>query len=127
VFKILDFSKVSGVSLQTICCQLRRYSWHNRPTYRPCPEDLVIPNSLPVELLMPLRILVVAFQESKIYDSHSALYTRALHFRNQGSPNDWVWVEPGSEKMQVVLRGHLPAKLVALFTIRDYTCENTVL
>ena len=49
-----------------------------------------------------------------------------LHFRNQGIRNDWFWVQAGTEKMYGALRGRLPAKLVALFMIRDYTCENAV-
>jgi len=66
----------------------------------------------------------VAFQESDVYDIHRARCTGTLHFRNQGSRNDWVWVQAGSEDMDGVLRGRLPAKLVALFKIRDYTWEN---
>jgi len=50
----------------------------------------------------------------------------ALHCRIQGSPNHWVWVKAGSEEMYDALRGRLPAKLVALFQIRNYTCENPV-
>jgi len=50
----------------------------------------------------------------------------ALHFRNQGSRNDLVWVQAGSEEMYGALRGRLPAKLVALCKISDYTCENAV-
>ena len=51
----------------------------------------------------------------------------ALYFRNQGIRNDWVWVQAGTEEMYGALRGRLSAKLVALFKISDYTCENTVL
>jgi len=68
----------------------------------------------------------VAFQESDVYDIHPARCTEALHFRNQGTRNDSIWVQAGSERMYGALRGRLPAKLVALFKIRDYTCENAV-
>jgi len=88
VSKVLDFSKVSGVSLETICRELIRYSRHNLPTERELPEDQAILQSLLVELLTQLEILVVAFQESDVYDIHGARYTGALHFRNQGSRND---------------------------------------
>ena len=82
---------------------------------------------LPVELLTQLEIPVVAFQESHVYDIHRVPCTGALHFRNQGSRNDRVWVLGGSEEMYGARRGHLPPKLVALFfTIREYTCENAV-
>jgi len=50
----------------------------------------------------------------------------ALHFRNQGSRNDWVSVQADSEEIYGALRGRLPAKLVTLFKITDYTCENAV-
>jgi len=90
VSNVLDFSKVSGVSLESIYRELIRYSRHNLPTERQLPEDHAILQSLPVELLTQLEIPVVAFQESDVYDIHRARCTRALHFRNQGSRNDWV-------------------------------------
>ena len=117
---------MSGVSLESICRELIRYSRHNLPTERQLHEDHAILQSLPVELLTQPEILVVAFQESDVYDLHHARFTGALHFRNQRSCNDWVWVQAGSEEMYGALRGTLPAKLVALFKIRDYTCENAV-
>jgi len=69
---------------------------------------------------------VVAFQESDVYDIHRARCTGALHFRNQKSRNDWVWVQAGPEEMYRALRARLLAKLVALVKITDYTCENAV-
>jgi len=117
---------VSGVSLQSICRELIRYSWHNLPTERQLSEDHAILQSLLVERRTQLKIPVVAFQERDVYDIHCARCTGALHFRNQGSRNDWVWVQAGSEEMYGALRGCLPAKLVALFKIRDYTCENSL-
>ena len=68
----------------------------------------------------------MAFQESDVDDIHCARCTGAIHFGNQGSGTDWVWVQAGSEEMYGALRGRLPAKLVVLFKIRDYTCENAV-
>ena len=103
-----------------------RYSRHNLPTERQLPEDHAILQSLQVELLTPLEIQVVLFQESDVYDIHRARCTGALHFSNQGSRNDWVWVQAGSEEMYGALRDRLPAKLMALFKIRDYNCENAV-
>jgi len=126
VSNILDFRKVSGVPLESICPELIRYSRHNLSKERLLPEDHAILQSLPAEPLTQLEIPVVAFQESDVYDIHRARCTGALHFRNQGSRNDWVWVQAGFEEMYGVLRGRLPAKLVALFKIRDYTCENAV-
>jgi len=79
-----------------------------------------------VELLTQLEIPVLAFQETEIYDIHRARCTGALNFRNQGSRNNWVWVRAGTEDMYGALRGSLPAKLVALFKIRDYRCEDRV-
>jgi len=126
VSKVLDFNKMSGVSHESICRELIRYSRHNLPTERQLPEDHAILQSLSVELLTQLEIPLVAFQESDVYNIHRERCTGALHFRNQGSRNDWVLVQAGSEKMYGALRGLLPAKLLALFKISDYTCENAV-
>jgi len=67
-----DFSKVSGVSLASICRELIRYSRHNLPTERQLPKDHAILQSVPVELVTQLEIPVVAFQESDLYDIHCA-------------------------------------------------------
>jgi len=126
VSNVLYFSKVSGVTLECICRELIRYSHHNLPTERHLLEDHAIHQSVPVELLTQLEIPVVAFQESDVYDSHRARCIGALPFQNQGSCNNGVWVQAGSEEMYGVLRGRLPAKLVALYKIVDYTCGNAV-
>ena len=68
----------------------------------------------------------MAFHENDVYDIHRVRCTGALYFRNQLGCNDWVWVEAGSEERYGALRGCLLAKLVALFTISDYTRENAV-
>jgi len=70
--------------------------------------------SLPVELLTQLEIPLLAFQEADVYKIHHARSTGDLHFRNQGSRKDWVCVQAGMEEMYAVLRGSLPAQLVAL-------------
>lgn len=121
-----DFSRISGVSLDIIYRELIRYSRHNLPTAHRLPEDYAMLRSLPVELLTQLEIPVLAFQEADIYETHRARSTGALHFRNQGSRNDWVWVQAGTEEMYGALRGRLPAKLVGLFKIRDYRFRDTV-
>ena len=68
--KVLDFNKVAGVSLESICRELIGYSWHNLPTERRLPEDHEILQTLPVELLKQLEIPVLAFQECDVYDIH---------------------------------------------------------
>ena len=73
-----------------------------------------------------MEIPVTVFQESEVFDIYHVRCTRALHFTNQGSRNDWVWVRAGTEEMYGALRGHLPAKLVTLIKIRDYRFENSV-
>jgi len=66
VSNVLDFSKVSGVSLESICHELIRNSRHNLSTERQLPEDHAILQSLPVELPTQLQIPVNAFQESDV-------------------------------------------------------------
>jgi len=126
VSDIMDFCKVLEVSSETMCRELIRYSRHNLPTERQLPQDPAILRSLPVELLTQLEIPVPAFQDPDVHDIHRARCTGALLFRNQASRNDWVWVRAGGEDMYGALKGRLPAKLVALFKIRDYTCGSTV-
>ena len=113
VSNIVDFSRISGVSLEIIYRELIRYSRHNLPIHHGLPEDYAMLRSRPVELLTQLEVPVLAFQEADVYEIHRARSTRALHFRNQGSRNDWVWVQAGTEEMYGALRGRLPAKLVA--------------
>ena len=48
-------------------------------------------------------------------------------FRNVTRQNDWVWIQDHRENMYGVLRGHLPPRLIALFTIRSgYMQQDTV-
>jgi len=61
VSKALDFSKVSGVSLNSICPELIQYSQPNLPTEHQLPEDHTILQSLSVEQLFQLEIPVVGF------------------------------------------------------------------
>jgi len=126
VSNMADFSRVLGVSIQILCSGLIRYSRHNLPPERRLLEDPEILESLPVELLTQLELPVLAFQETEIYDIHHARCTGPLNFRNHGSRNDWVWVRARTEDMYGALRGRLPAKLVPLFKIRHYRCEDRV-
>jgi len=60
-----------------------------------------------------------------MFTRSSARSTGCLHFKTQGSRNDWIWLQTGTEEMYGALRGCLPAKLVALLKISDYRCDNT--
>ena len=60
VSNVLDLSKVSGVSLESICGELIRYSRHSLRSERRLPEDHPILRRLPVELLTQLEIPVLA-------------------------------------------------------------------
>jgi len=126
VSNMADISRLLGVSIQIICHGLIRYRGHNLLPEHRLQEDPEILESLPVELLTQLEIAVLALQEMEIYEIHRARCTGALNFRNQGGRNDWVWVRAGTEDMYGAPRDRLPAKLVALFKIRDYRCEDRV-
>jgi len=82
--------------------------------------------SLPIKLLSQLEVPVLTFQEADVHEIHRARSTGTLHFSTPGSRHDWVWVQAGTEEMYGALRGHLPAKLVALLKIRDPRSEDTV-
>ena len=92
VSDIQDFGRVLRMPLVSVYRELIPYGRLNLPTERRLPEDQVILLSLPVELLTQFEVPVLACQESDVYDIHLARCTGALHFRNQGSRNDWVWV-----------------------------------
>jgi len=126
VSNMADFSPDLGVSIQIIGRGLFRYSRHNLPPERRLLEDHEILESLPVELLTQLEIQVLVFQETEIYDIHRARCTRARNLTNHRTRNDWVWVQAGTEDMDVALRDRLPPKLVALFKIRDPRCAHRV-
>src|SRR5207302_223574 len=72
VSDIMDFCKVLGVSSETMCRELIRYSQHNLPTDRRLPEDAATLGLLPVELLTQLEIPIPAFQDPEVYDIHRA-------------------------------------------------------
>ena len=122
---VVDFGRVLDVSSEAICRELIRYSRLSLPLGRRLPEDLTILRSMPVELMTTLEIPVLAFQETDVYDIHRARCTGARLFRNQASRNDCVWIQAGGEQMYGALRGRLPAKLLALFKIRN-THQDTV-
>jgi len=63
------------------------------------PEDHGTLRSLPIELLTQLGVPVLTFQEAGVNKIHRARSTATLHFRNQGSRNDWVWVQASTEEM----------------------------
>jgi len=126
VFNIIDFSRISRVSLEITYHELIRYSRHNLPIDLGLLEDDATLRSLPIELLTQLEVPVLTLQEADVYEIHSPRSTGTLHFRNQGSGNDWVWVQAGTEEMYGALRGRLLAKLVALLKIRDPRSEDTV-
>ena len=72
VSNIVDFSRISGVSLEIIYRELIRYSRHNLPMDHGLPEDHAMLPPLPVELLTQLQVPVLAFQEPDVYEIHRA-------------------------------------------------------
>jgi len=88
------------------------------------PKDPVIFGFLTVELVTQVQIPIPAFLESEVYNIYHAGCTGKVHFRNQTSCNNLVWVSPAPEEMYGALRDRLPAKHIAVFKIRDYRSEN---
>src|SRR5437868_7058231 len=70
VSDIMDFCKVLGVSPETMCRELIRYSQHNLPADRRLPEDPATLTLLPVELLTQREIPIPAMQDPEVYDIH---------------------------------------------------------
>ena len=126
VTDIMDLCRVMEVSPLSFYHKLIRYSRHSLPTEYRLPEDSARLRSLPVEPMTNLEVPVPAFQETEVYDIHGARCTGNRLFRNQGSRKDWFWVQARGEGRYGALRGHLPAKLLALLKIRDYISEGGV-
>jgi len=80
VSNIVDFSRISGVSLEIIYRELIRYSRHNLPIDHCLPEDHATLRSLPIELLTQLEVPLLTFQEADVYEIHRARSTGTLHF-----------------------------------------------
>ena len=124
---VVDFSRAYDISPETICRKLIRYSRLSLPPERRLQEYPAILEALPVELLTQLEIPVLAFQESGVDDINRARCTGARHFCNQTRRNDCLWIQAAGENMYGALRGHLPARLIALFKIwLGYMQQDTV-
>ena len=72
VSNIVDFSRISGVSLEIIYRELIPDSRHNLPIDHSLPEDHATLPSLPIELLTQLEVPVLTFQEADVYEIHHA-------------------------------------------------------
>jgi len=68
VSNVVDFGRISGVSLEIIYRELVRYSRHNLPAAYRLPEDHAMLQSLLIEPLTQLEIPVDAFQEADVYE-----------------------------------------------------------
>jgi len=87
------------------------------------PADPAELGLLPVEGFAQLEIPVPDFQETNWFQIHRARCTGTKAFRNGSCRNDWVWVQPGGEANYEDLRGHVVARLLALFKIRNILSE----
>ena len=123
VTDVMNLGKVMEVSAESYYHELIRYTRHSLPSEHRLPEHPARHQSLPVELITHLEVTVPAFQETEVYDINRSCWMGNRLLRNQGSRNDWVCVHAGGEGMYGALSGGLPAKLMALFKIRDYISE----
>ena len=96
---VIDFRRVCDILPETICRELIRYSRLNLAHLQRLPEDTRILRTLPIELLTQLKIPVLAFQESDIYNIHRTRCTGSGVFRNYASWNDCVWNQTADEDM----------------------------
>jgi len=87
------------------------------------PADPAELGLLPVEVFAQLEIPVPDFQETDRFQIHRARCTGTRALRNGGSRNDWVWVQTGGEANCGDLQGHVVARLLALFKIRNILRE----
>ena len=126
IHDLIHFGTLCNIPPETICRELIRYSWLSHAQLQWLLEEPWILWTLPIELLTQLEIPVLAFHQSAIYDMHRARCTGSGLFRNHASRNDWVWIQTAYKDMYSALRAHLPARLLALFKIRDYPKQDTV-
>ena len=73
-----------------------------------------------------LGIPVLAFQEIDFCEIHGAQCSSTRLVHNEGSRNNCICIQLGGEQMYGRLREHLPAKILSLFKMRDYTEQDTV-
>jgi len=78
---------------------------------------------LPVEGFVQLEIPVPDFQETDRFQIHWARCTGTKTFRNGGSRNNWVWVQPGGEANYGDLQEGVVAGLLGPFKIRNILSE----
>jgi len=123
---VIDFGRVCDIPQETICQESIQYSPLNFAHLQRLPKDTQILHSLPIELLTQPEIPILAFQESDVYEIYRAWCTGSGLFCNHVSHNDCVWIQTADQDMYGTLRGHLSARLLALFKIRDYTKQDTV-
>ena len=90
---------------------------------RRLPTDPAELRLLPVERFAQLEIPVPDVQETDRFQNQRTRCTGTKAFRNGGSRNDWVWVQTGGEANYGDLRGHVVARLLALFQIRNILSE----
>ena len=105
IYNIIDFGRVYDISLETICRELIRNSPLNLPPERRLLENPAILRTLLVQLLTQLEILVLALQDSGVYDMDRARCTCNQLFRNQAIWNDWVGIHTGNEPTYGAHRG----------------------
>jgi len=100
----------------------------NRPTAahdRRLPANPVELRLLPVEGFAKREIPVPDFLETDRFQIHQARCTGTMAFRNCGSRNDWVWVQPGGDANYGDLQGRVVARLLALCKLRNILSEAT--
>jgi len=124
ILDVVNFGKACDISPETFCRELIPFSRLSLPPERLLPENPAILPALPVEPLTQLEILVLAFQESGVYNIHRARCTGARLFGNQTSRNNCIWIPAGGENMYGALRGRLLARLIALCKIRSGYMEQ---
>jgi len=90
---------------------------------RRLPADPTELGLLPLEGFAQLEIPVADFQETDRFQIHWARCTGTKAFCNGGPRNDWVWAQTGGEANYGDLRGHVVARLLALFKIRNMLSE----
>ena len=72
----------------------------------------------PARLFETLEIPIIQHGSKVIWDIQKLRCTGYRQFRDTIPRGDWVWVRMADSSKYGILRGHLPGKLKALFTVR---------
>ena len=120
---MFDLSLALEIHYDNLAVELINYVRQRMADEWQLPVDHSKLKFLPAEQFTELKIPVLDFQETDIFQIHRARYTGSKSLRNSGARNDWILIQVGGLDMYGELRGQAMARLVGLFKIGNVRTE----